>query len=833
MTLNAGTRLGPFEIIALIGAGGMGEVYRARDTKLERTVAIKILLAEIAADQQRMHRFIQEAKSASALNHPNIITIYEIGEAETVHFIATEFIDGVTIREHVLGQQMKLDEVLDIAVQVASALSAAHAAGIVHRDIKPENIMLRRDGYVKVLDFGLAKLVERNAFVDSDALTKPLFKTVPGMVMGTVVYMSPEQARGLVVDARTDIWSLGVVLYEILAGEAPFKGETSTDVIASVVKTEPPPLSDCVPDVPAELERIVMKALDKNREGRYQTIADLLIDLRRLRKRIEVEAEIERTISLELKGNRISARRSGGAAIETAKKISTGELEAARPTTSAEYLVSEIKRHKRGATFVVAMLFVVIAAVTYFSFVRTSRATIDSIAVLPFTNIAADSSTEYLSDGITESIINSLSRLPKMRVMARSTVFSYKGREVDPRRVGRDLGVEAVLMGRVTQRADLLIIQADLVNVADGSLLWGEQYNRKFTDIFTVQDEIAKEVSDKLRLRLSGEEKQQLAKRYTENTEAYQLYLKGRYYWNKRTEESLKQAIDYFNQAIALDPSYALAYAGVADCYQILPFYSELPAKEACPKARAAAQKALEIDTTLAEAHAVLAMVKWDYDWDFAGAEREFKKSLELNPNYASVHQWYAEYLATMGRHEEAIAEAKLAREIDPLSLIINTVEGFILYLAREHDLAIEKLQKTLEMDSNFARAHLYLGQAYVEKKRYDEAIEEFQKAATLSGDSAETLALLAYANAMSGRKGEAQKIVSELSNRKSAPPYWVALAHTALKEKDQALVRLEDAYESRYLWLVFFNVDPKFDSLRSDPRFAELVRRVGFTPVS
>jgi serine/threonine protein kinase/tetratricopeptide (TPR) repeat protein len=831
MTINANTRLGPYEIIALIGAGGMGEVYRAKDTKLERTVALKILPAEIASDQQRMHRFIQEAKSASALNHPNIITIYEIGQADSVNFIATEFIDGVTMREHLSSRRMKLEEMLDVAVQVASALSAAHAAGIVHRDIKPENIMLRRDGYVKVLDFGLAKLVERQTMVDSDALTKPLFKTAPGMVMGTVVYMSPEQARGLAVDARTDIWSFAVVLYEMVAGQAPFKGETATDVIVAVVKTEPPPLSDYVPDVPAELERIVMKALDKDREQRYQTIEDLLIDLRRLRKRVEAEAEMGRTIPLRLKGGVVSATSSGRSAIETPKRVSTAELGVAHPTSSAEYLVSAIKRNKKNTAVGLAILIISIVGVAYFSFVRSSNAAIDSIAVLPFTNITVDPSTEYLSDGITESIINSLSRLPRMRVMARSTVFSYKGQQVDPRKVGRDLGVDAVLMGRVNQRGDTLIIQADLVNVADGSQLWGEQYNRKFADIFAVQEEIAREVSDKLRLRLSGEQKQQLAKRYTENTEAYQLYLKGRYYWNKRTEETLKQAIEYFNQAIALDPSYALAYAGVADCYHILPFYSDLQAKDLCPKARAAAIKALEIDDTLAEAHAALAMVKWDYDWDFAGAEREFKQALELNPNYASVHQWYAEYLATMGRHEEAIAEAKRAREIDPLSLIINTVEGFIFYLARKYDLAIEKLRKTLEMDPNFARAHLYLGQAYVEKRRYEEAIAEFQKAATLSGNSPETLALLGYANAVSGKKSEAQKIVKELSERRYTSPYWMAVVHTSLNEKDQALARLEDAYESRYLWLVFFNVDPKFDSLRSDPRFAELVRRVGLTP--
>jgi eukaryotic-like serine/threonine-protein kinase len=832
MPIAAGTRLGRYEIRSPLGAGGMGEVYLAWDSKLERTIALKILPAEVSSDKQRMRRFTLEARAASALNHPNIITIYEIDQIDSMRIIATEFIDGMTLRASMASRRMTLDEALDVAIQVASALVAAHAAGIVHRDIKPENIMVRRDGYVKVLDFGLAKMTEPQVS-GSEATT--LFETATGVVIGTVTYMSPEQARGLAIDEQTDIFSLGIVIYEMASGRTPFEGETASDMIASILKTEPPPLVQYSPEIPGELQRIVERALCKDCAERYQTAKDLWIDLRNLKRELEFEAKLGRSPAQSSTGRETKATRSGGQeTIETVGQTGErrGEATSARSISNAEYLVGGIKRHRRRVIAMTAALIFAVAICAYLYFARSSK-TIDSIAVLPFVNTSADPNTEYLSDGITDSLINSLSQLPNLRVMSRNSVFRYKGREIDAQAAGRDLSVQAVLTGRVVQHGDTLSISAELIDTQDNRHIWGEQYNRKLTDIFTVQEEIASEISERLRLRLSGEEKKRLTKRYTENTEAYQLYLKGRYYWNKRTGETLRKGVEHFQQAIEKDPSYALAYAGLADSYILLGVYNVLPPKEAYPLAKAAAMRALEMDETLAEAHVSLASVMGDYDWERTRAEREYTRAIELNPNYATAHQWYAELLSQMGRHEEAIIQIKQAKELDPLSLIINSVEGWLYYLARQPDQAIEQCRKVTEMDPNFSVVHVYLGRALAFKGEYEQAIAELQTAIRLDEDSW-TLASLGHTYAIAGRREEALKLLNrlkELSTRRHVSPYHIAAIHAGLNEKEQAFEWLKKAYEQREQSLIFLKVDPLMDNLRSDSRFADLLRRVGFKP--
>ena len=792
MTLDPGTRFGRYEIRSHIGAGGMGEVYLAQDMELERAVALKVLPADAAADENRMRRFIQEAKAVSALNHPNIITIHEIGHEGEVQFMATEFVKGITLLQHMNSARMKLSEVIDIGMQVASALTVAHEAGIVHRDIKPENLMLRLDGYVKVLDFGLAKLAEP-VVIDAEAKTKDWVKTHSGMILGTYRYMSPEQARGQEVDESTDIWSLGVVLYEMVSGRSPFRGDTASDVMASILMVEPTPLSKYWAQVPVELDRIVMKALAKNKEDRYQSARDLLIDLRLFKQRLDAEPELEQIPP----GHTFTGVDTG-----MARGGATGGVE---------------KRQTRGIEKPTPIR-------------RKSRKNIDSLAILPMMNASNKPEMEYLSDGITESIINTMSQLSNLKVMARSTVFRYKGKEVDPQEVGSALDVRAVLSGTVLQLGQNLIIKAELVNVEDGSQLWGEHYNREPNDILAIQEEISREIAAKLRLKLSGEQKKRLGKRPTKNTDAYQLYLKGRYFWNKRTEEGLTRGIECFNQAIEADPSYALAYVGLADSYNMLATYNLSSPPTVLTRAKAAAERALEIDNQLADAHTSLAKVKTDYDWDWPGAEESFKRALELNPNYATAHHWYALHLMAMGQFEESAAEIKLAQQLDPLSLSINASTGLPFYWSRRYEKAIERFRRTLELELSFPLAHVLLGQAYAQKGMFGEAIAELSRARELDG-TPRARAILAYTLAVAGQREEASMILAELqemASDKYVSPYFIGLIYTALGDQDKALTWLENAYEERSGWLVWLNVDPKLDSLRSDARFVELVKRVG-----
>ena len=729
----------------------MGEVYLAVDEQLDRIVALKILPQDLASDRQRLQRFIQEAKSVSALNHPHILTIFEIGEADHVRFIATEFIDGETLRQRLRNGPPDLAEVVEIAIQVVSAIEAAHSAGIVHRDIKPENIMIRRDGYVKLLDFGLAKLKETVSSTDPEAPTKALVNTDAGTVMGTAYYMSPEQAKGVTVDARSDLWSVGVVIYEMITGLRPFAGDTSTETISLILQKEPAPLARFSPDVPSEMERIVSKALTKNREERYQTAKDFLIDLRSLKRKMAIDAEMDRTASTGFGGAGDDGRAGSTASALAAPTASANSMPVA---SSAEYIVSQAKKHKLTMLIVAIVLTLGVVALAVYMNRGDAVVAIDSIAVLPFENRSIDPDTEYLSEGLTESLIYRLSQLPNLKVSPTSLVFRYRGKQADAATAGNELGVNAVLLGRITQRGENLTISAELVDVRQNRLLWGEQYDRKMSDLLTTQREIAREIVEKLKLKVSGGERG-LEKHYTESNEAYQLYLKGRFYWSKRTPEGLQKAIDFFNQAIEKDSNFALAYAGLADCY-VVPAV-RLPPREAMPKAKAASIRALELDETLAEAHTSLGRVLAAYDWDWKGAEKEFKRAIELNPRYAVAHEWYGGWFDAMGRHEESIAERKRAQELDPLSLVINFELGIAFLYAREYDQAIDQFHKTLEMDQNFPPVYAFLSAAYEQKGMYDEAIAEFSKGVSLKGGSEWSLARvgLGHVYAVMGKKSE------------------------------------------------------------------------------
>jgi eukaryotic-like serine/threonine-protein kinase len=772
--LMLGKTLGHYQIISRLGAGGMGDIYLAEDTRLGRKVALKALPTHFTKDPERVRRFQLEAKAASALSHPNIITIYEIGQLDQLHYIAIEFIEGETLRQRLKTTQLTIAETLEIASSVATALLAAHEAGIVHRDIKPENIMLRADKVVKVLDFGLAKLSEAKPMI-SDATT--LFQTQQGIVIGTAPYMSPEQARGLAVDRRTDIWSLGAVLYEMIGGRPPFEGPTTSDVIAAIIEREPVPLVRHRPEVPNELEWIVKKALRKDRDERYQTMRGFLADLKNLSQRLEFEQELERSLD------------------------STDSRRISFPNRESPS--------------------------------KSSHIAVDSLAILPLVNNYPDQSMEYFSDGVSESMINTLSRLSDLRVMAWSTVSQYKGRQVGPRQAGRELGVRAVLTGRLMQLADRMVIRLEMVDVNDGSQLWSDSYSCKPSEILDLETAISREISEKLLLRLTSEERKQLARRPTDNVEAYHAYLKGRYCWSKRTDADVRNAIEYFKKAIEADPDYALAHVGLADAYIVLGGFgiATLAPKDAYPKAREALLRALEIDDTLAEAHASYAYCLGNYDWNWGAAEREFKRALELKPGYATAHHWYGFiYLVAMGRLDEAIAEVKQALELDPLALPIGSNIGMLLYLARRYDEAVERFRKNLEMDRTFVYSHWQKALAYEQLGRYDEAIVAFQQAIALSGTSTLPRALLARTYALSGRKSEATALLDELcevSTQSYVSPYRIAAVYAALGDKDRAFKWLEHAYDGRDCWLIWLAVDPVVDGLRSDKRFANLLERL------
>jgi eukaryotic-like serine/threonine-protein kinase len=845
--ITNGTLLGRFKILSPLGAGGMGEVYLALDETLNRNVAIKVLSGEYTQNADRLRRFEQEARAAAKLNHPAIAHVYEVGEWEGLHFIAMEYVEGETLNAAIHRERVGLLRLLKYLGEVADGLAKAHAVGVVHRDLKPDNVMIARDGYAKILDFGLAKLVEpQKDLAASDeasseaatAMLKP--HSTPGVIMGTVGYMSPEQAQGRVreIDHRTDIFSFGCLLYEAATLRRPFEGDTLIKSLHKLVYEPAPPMTDFNPTVPPDLQRIVRRCLAKDPDERYQTIKDVAIELRELRRGLEDGEGLERSVAPE--SSRETAAVDQVAPSSGARAARTDEASGVAGTTSNVGRQTALGTHV-GARAAVAALLALIAlsaaALGIYLYRARGAEAIDSVAVLPLVNATNDPSIDWLADGLTESVIYKLSQMPDMKVIARSTVFRYKGKDVDATQAAKELGVRAILTGRVEQRGDDLAVSVELVDTREGKLLWGERYERKLTDANAVQQEIARAVSERLRPQMNGVQRGQVTKNSTANTEAYQLYLKGRFYWNRRTEDDFKKSIDFFQQAVALDPNYALAYAGLADVYQTLPGYSDLPPEETYLKSKTAAQKAIELDPTLAEPHAALAGDMSEHDWDFAGGEREFKRAIELNPNYATGHQWYAEFLSAMGRFDEAIAEAKRAQALDPQSPIINTMLGETYVEARRYDEAFAQFHKTLEIDPNFAQAHDLLGDAYLLRGRYEEGMGEFRKSGILFGfppDNVEKHIATSLAAYKSG--GERGYWQSELEWAKKEaqvkgnepPPNYLAIIYTELGEKDRAFAELEKAYQKHSRELIYLKVEPVFDPLRSDPRFAELVRRIG-----
>jgi len=834
--LPAGSTLSHYRIVSKIGEGGMGEVYLAHDTKLDRKVAIKFLHEEFSKDADKLGRFVREAKAASALNHPNILTVYEIGEVDGKNYIATELIDGKTLREHLAQKEsLQLNQILKIGVQVSEALSAAHQAGIIHRDIKPENIMLRTDGYAKVLDFGLAKLSESQSLgiaTGSEDATRVQVNTTPGLVMGTVSYMSPEQARGKETDARTDIWSLGVVLYEMLAGKVPFTGETVNHTIVSILEREPVLLEN----VPAELQRIVRKSMTKDVDMRYQSARDLLIDLKNLRRDLDIQGELERSVvpNRELATSTTeNETRTFASGIEATR---SGQAPAAQHVTSStsslEYAVNQARSHKAVAGLVGVFIVGVITAVAYFGFFARAgdSGIVTSIAVMPFENKSGDPNSDYLSDGLAESLIFRLSQVPGLKVSPTSSVFRYKGKETDALKIGDELGVNAVMSGRMVQRGDNLTISVELVDVRSKTTLWGEQFERKMSELLTTQREIATAITEKLQVKLSGTAAKGLNKQYTQSSDAYQLYLKGRHYYNKRSKDGLERAIESFKQAIELDQNFALAHVGISDSYFVMPSYAYRSPKEAIPQALTAARRALQIDPDLAEGHATYASaLASERNWE--ETDREFRRALELNPRVAEIHYRYAlEYLAPQGRLEEAIAEIKRAIELEPLSIPMSAnLAGLYLY-ARKKDLALEQAQKAAALELNHPTATFWLGWAYNANGMYVEAISLGERLLGNDPTNQDVLQILGYAYAKAGRRQDLENIIrkfDQLAKTNYVVKYRLAHMYAMLGDKDRAFAELEESLAASDWDINRLKVDPFMDPLRGDARFAALLKRL------
>jgi len=835
MTLTPETQLGRYAIRSLLGAGGMGEVYLAQDNSLNRKVALKVLPVDVAANQDRMRRFKQEATAAASLNHPNIAHIYEVGVESELNFIAMEYVDGTTLREKIHKNNEELPKLLRTLQHVAEGLAKAHDAGIIHRDLKPDNIMITSDGHAKILDFGLAKLIEPTMAGTTSAEDPTILQShsTPGLILGTLGYMSPEQAQGKTkeIDHRSDIFSFGCILFEAITKQKAFAGKDQIEVLNKIIREPAAPLSAFIPNIPLDLQRIVRRCLAKDPNERYQNIKDVAIELKEVRRELE-DSGFDTTVPP------VSSANSEARTIwhpETTRIQSQPPITESTRASSAEFIVNELKRHKT-ATIVGAVLILIAAAAAVFGIrsywhARSTEVAVESIAVIPFENQNKDPGAEWISDGLTESIINNLTQLPNLRVIARSSVFRYKGRQTDPIAVGNELGVRAVLTGRLMQRGETMLISAELIDVRDNKQLWGEQYETKLADMLSVQREIAREITNNLRPTLSGVEQSRMDKQYTASSEAYQLYLKGRFYWNKRTPADIQKSVPFFEQAIEKDPKYALAYTGLADAYALIPVYTREPAREYMPKAKEAALKALALDDTLAEAHASLGQITDYYDYDFVSGERELRRAIELNPNYAPAHQWLAEHLSPLKRTDEAIAEIKRALELDPLSLIMNRIYGDVLVDARRYDEAIAQYKKTLELDPNFPTAHYFLGRAYEFKGMYDEAVDEYTKSQGISIIPPEKIQKLKEVYAKSGWKAYLQMSIDLLlpdSQRPLFPPYAIASFYARLGNKDETMKWLEKGYEERDFRITLISVSQEFDSVRSDPRFRELVRRMG-----
>jgi eukaryotic-like serine/threonine-protein kinase len=773
-----------YKILSLLGAGGMGEVYLAEDTALYRKVALKLFHSHLARDNEIHERFMREARLAASLDHPNICTVYEVGETEGRPFIAMRHVQGKTLKDLIAGQPLALESLFSISLQVADALAAAHSRGIIHRDIKAENIMVASDGRVQVLDFGIAKLLEKE---EQDTRL-----TTGGRAMGTPAVMSPEQARGERVDARTDIFSFGVVIYEMATGRLPFIGKSQADIISALLKEGQTPAAKINKKITRQLSAVIGRALEKEPDRRH--------------------CSMEAMIS----------------ALQEAKTDSHGDH---RLGATIFHRV-----HKGLATAILVTVAVVAAGVMYYFWPQHGASHVRSIAILPFKPLTAESRNESLEMGMADTLITRLSNLRQLAVRPMSSVRRYAAAEQDPIAAGREQRVDAVLDGSIQKSGERIRVTVRLISLTDGHQLWADKFEEQFRDIFSVEDSISERVAAALSPTLSRQEKKELAKHYTDNPEAHELYLKGRFFWNKRTPDNFQNAISYFRRAVDKDPNYALAYSGLADAYCLLGPYGGSPPNETMPKAKAAALKALELDDNLAEAHASLALILDYYDWDYSGALREVDRAIQLNPNYATAHQWRGEFLMALARHDEAIGEIRRALELDPLSLIINRVLGDAYYFARRYDEAVDQFRKTIDMDPNFRTAYWFLAAAYECKGMYQDAVVEGTKEVELGGDKEDAAAAAAmrkaYANG--GWNGYWQYVLASLkesASQKFVHPSSIARACAEVGEKDEAFAWLQKAYQERDYQMTLLKVNPLFDSLRSDPRFNDLLRRVNLAP--